>query len=181
MLNRTLNLEMDQAYAKLKTILTQKGCKIVSEIPPNHLLARQGSLWGMSPATAKKTIDVALTPAELRTKAKCSSILSSDWKNLTIVGCALAVLLAGICMWMALDLNAAIESGKASFWSWLVFANGVVNVPVAKAFVNLTEDLAVFLSVIIILEVSIAVYAHKRIDSFAQRIFEVLASNEAVD
>ena len=178
-LKRTLSVEIDKAYAELKAALTQKGCRTVSEDPPTHLIVKQGSLWGMSPASAKKTVYVALVPAESATQVTFSSRLSADWKNLTIVGCALAAVLAGICLWMAFDINSVIASGKATFWSWLVSANGSVDVSAAKAFVKLTEDLSVFLSVVVILEIAIAIYAHKRIDVFAEGIFDELAKNGA--
>lgn len=178
LLKRTLNLEIDKAYADLKASLVQKGCKIVSEDPPKHLVVQQGSLWGMSPTTAKKTIDVAFIPVDSGTQVACSTRLSSDWKNLTIIGCALAAVLVGLCLWMALDLSTFMGTEKASFWSWLAAVNGNVDVSVAQSFVNLTKALAVFLSVIIVLEVAVAVYAYKGIDRFAQETFDPLSNNK---
>ena len=58
---------------------------------------------------------------------------------------------------------------KPSFWSWLATVNGNVDFQVAQAFVNLTKDLAVFLSAIILLEIVIVVYAQAKIDKFAER------------
>ena len=124
LLKRTFNLEIDKAYADLKASLVQKGCKIVSEKPPKHLVVRQGSLWGMSPTSAKKTVDMSFTPADSGTQVTFSSRLSSDWKNMTIIGCALAAVLVGLCLWMALDLTAFMNTGKANFWSWLASVNG---------------------------------------------------------
>ncbi len=178
MLKRTFNLEIDKAYADLKSTLIQRGCKIVSEEAPKHLVAKQGSLWGMSPATAKKTVDVAFTSADSGTEVASVSRISSDWKNLTIVGCALAAVLVGVCLWMALDLTAFMSTGKASFWSWLAAVNGNVDVSAAQAFVNLTKALAVFLSLIIVLEIAVFVYTYRGIDKFAQETFDALTNKE---
>jgi len=171
---RTLNLEINQAYGDLKKSLFQKNCKIVSENFPTQLLVRQGSLWGISPSSAKKTIHFELVSAESKTDVTCKSRLNSDWRNVTIIGCILAAVLAGVCLWMAFDLTAVVGSGKATFWRWLVTSHGTVDVSVAKAFVNLTEDLAAFLFLIIVFEVAVAIYAQKKIDRFAQGILESL-------
>jgi len=174
-----LNLEIEKAYASLKTVLAQRSCKIISENPPTNILFKQGSLWGMSPASAKKMVTVSLSPVDSRTQVTFSSRLSSDWKNITIVGCTLAALLAGLCLWIAVDVNAFVANGKTTFWSWLVTVDGNVDVSVAHAFVNLTEGLAVFLFIIVILEIAVAVYAYKRIDKFAKGIFDSFVSNES--
>jgi hypothetical protein len=177
LLKRTFNLETEEAYENVKTCLVQKGCKIVSEEPPKHLVVKQGSLWGMSPITAKKTVDLAFVSVDSGTQVASSSHLSSDWKNLTIVGCALAAVLAGLCLWMALDLTTFISNGKASFWSFLASVNGNVDVSVAQSFVNLTKGLAVFLLLIIVLEAAIAAYAYKGIDKFIQKTFDTLSNS----
>jgi hypothetical protein len=174
LLKRTFSLGIDKAYADLKASLFEKGCKIISEEPPKHIVVKQGSLWGMSPATAKKTLDITFKAVDSGTQVTCSSRLSSDWKNLTIVGCALAAVLIGLCLWMALDLSTFMTTGKPTFWSWLVTVNGNLDFVVAQALVNLTKALAVFLSVIIVLEIAVAVNVYAGIDRFAQRIFHVL-------
>jgi hypothetical protein len=178
LLKRTFSLGIDEAYADLKASLAEKGCKIISEDPPKHILVKQGSLWGMSPATAKKTVDATFKTVDSGTQVTCSSHLSSDWKNLTIVGCALAAVLVGLCLWMALDLSMFIVTGKPTFWSWLATVNGNLDFVVAQAFVNLTKALAVFLSVIIVLEIVVAVYVYAGIDRFAQGTFDVLLNHE---
>jgi len=178
LLSRTLSLTIDEAYVAFKGSLAEKGCKIISEDPPKHLLVKQGSLWGISPATAKKTVEVTFTPVDSGTQITCSSRLSNDWKNLTIVGCALAVVLVGLCLWMALDISAFITTDKATFWSWIATVNGNVDVSVAQDFVNLTKALAVFLSLVTVLEVAVAVYAYKRIDSFTREAFDELSNRE---
>jgi hypothetical protein len=179
LLKRTFSIEIDKAYADWKTSLSEKGCKIISEDPPKHIFVEQGSLWGISPTTAKKTVDVTFKVVDSGTQVTCSSSLSSDWKNLTIVGCALAAVLVGLCLWMALDLSVFMVTGKPTFWSWLATVNGSLDFVVAQAFVNLTKALAVFLSVIIVLEIAVAAYAYAKIDKFAQGTFDLLLSNEA--
>jgi hypothetical protein len=178
LLKRTFSLEIDKAYSALKASLAEKGCKIISEDPPKHILVEQGSLWGMSPTTAKKTVDVTFKAVDSETQVTCSSRLSSDWKNLTMVGCTLAAVLVGLCLWMALDLSMFMATGKHTFWSWLATVNGNVDFAVAQAFVNLTKVLAVFLSVIIVLEIAVVAYAYAEIDRFAQGTFDGLLNHE---
>jgi len=177
-LKRTVSLGIDKTYADLKAVLLEKGCKIISEEPPKQMLVKQGSLWGISPRTAKKTIAINFAPVESGTQVTCASRLSSDWKNLTVVGCVLAAVLVGLCLWITFDLEAFMLTQKPSFWSWLVTVNGSVDYQVGQALVNLTKSLAVFLSVIILLEILIVVYVHAGIDRFAERIFNSLLSSE---
>jgi hypothetical protein len=169
LLKRILKLEIEKAYADVKAYLVLKGCKVVSEDAPKQLLVKQGSLWGILPETAKKTVDFTFVPINSTTQVTASSRISSDWKNITIIGCTIAAVLVGLCLWMSLDLTVFLESGKASFWSWLASVNGNVDVPVAQTFVNLSKSLAVFLSVVIVLEIVVVVYAYRGIDRFAQK------------
>jgi hypothetical protein len=179
LLKRTVSLGIDKAYADLKAVLLEKGCKIISEEPPKQISVKQGSLWGMSPRTAKKTINANFAPVDSGTQITCSSRLSSDWKNITVVGCALAAVLVGLCLWMTFDLDAFMITQKPSFWSWLVTVNGSVDFQVGQAFVNLAKALAVFLSVIILLEILITIYVHTRIDRFAEGTVNSLLSDES--
>jgi len=178
LLKRTVSLETKKAYTTLKDVLLEKGCKVIFEEPPNKISIKQGSLWGMSPKTAKKKIDVNFAQVDSGTLITCSSRLSSDWKNITIVGCALATVLVGLCLWMAFDLDAFMIEQKPSFWSWLVTVNGGVDFQVGQAFVNLAKALSVFLSVVIVLEIVIVVYVRGRIDRFAEDTFNSMVSRE---
>jgi hypothetical protein len=178
LIERTVNIGIDKAYADLKAVLLEKGCKIISEEPQKQILVKQGSIWGMSPRTAKKIVEVNFAPVDSGTQVTCSSRLSSDWKNLTVVGCALAAVLVGLCLWITFDLDGFLVTQKPSFWSWLVTINGSVDFQVGQAFVNLTRALAVFLSVIIVLEIVIVVYVHTGIDRFAKGTFNSLLSRE---
>jgi hypothetical protein len=58
---------------------------------------------------------------------------------------------------------------------------GNVDFQVGRAFVSLTKSLAVFLSVIILLEIAIAVYVHARIDRFAEETLNSLPSHEPTE
>jgi hypothetical protein len=174
LLEQTLNLKIDEAYPKFKVAFLDKGCKVISEEPPNQICFKQGSLWGIAPQTAKKTITATLEPVEGGTRVKCSSKLASDWKNITLIGCVLAFVLVGLCVWMATDLSAFMVTREPSFWSWLVTVGGNLDVAVAHAFINLTWGLTVFLSVIILLEAAIVVYAHYRVDLFTQEALKQL-------
>jgi hypothetical protein len=175
---RTVSLGIDKAYADLETVLLEKGCKMISEEPPKQILVKHGSIWGLSPKTAKKVIAINFASVDSESQVTCSSRLSSDWKNLTIIGCALAAVLVGLCLWIGFDLNAFMATAKPSFWSWLATVNGSVDFQIGQAFVNLTRALAVFLSAIILLEIAIVVYVQARIDRFAEGIFNSLLRPE---
>jgi hypothetical protein len=136
LLERTVNLSVEEAAAKLKAIFVEKGCKVISEAPPSQISFKQGSLWGIAPQTAKKTITVSFEPADGGTKVQVSSKLASDWKNITLIGCIFALILVGICVWMATDLTATLSTYQNTFWSWLISDNGNVDSAAAQSFVN---------------------------------------------
>ena len=136
MSKRTFSREINALYADLKAVLVKDGCKIISEDPPKQFLVKQGSLWGISPKTAKKTLTITLASIDSETEVTCSSRLSSDWKNLTIIGCALASVLVGVCGWMAFDLSTFGITGKSTFWSWLATTNSNADFSVVATFEN---------------------------------------------
>jgi hypothetical protein len=168
LLERTVCLEIGKAHAELKALLLRKGCKILAEESPTLITVKQGSLWGISPQTAKKVMTYQLAPVDSGTRITCSSALASDWRNLTIIGTALAVLVASMCWWIAADLNALVTTQQPSYWSWLVTVDGYVDFQTAQMLASLTRVLAVFLAIIIAAEVVIAVYAHFRINVVAE-------------
>jgi hypothetical protein len=166
----TVNLSAAQAYEKVKSSFTKKGGTVTAEEAPKQFTVKQGSLWGISPKTAKKTVTVTMHPVGDKTDVDYTSELASDWKNITFIGCVLAFALAGVCVWMASDLEAFLVSGNPTFWSWLVTSGGHVELQAGEAFVNLTWGLAIFLSAVIALELAILVYACQKIETFAQEI-----------
>jgi hypothetical protein len=158
------------AYEDLKVHFEQKGCKIRSETAPTALTVKQGSLWGISPQNAKKIVTCTLSPNETGTKISCQSKLSRDWINLTVIGTAMSVVLVGVCLWMSLDLAAFLDTGRFSTWSWIASVGSYVDYDMGQSFVGLTRMLAAFLTVIILSEVAIALYAHSRIDLFTKSV-----------
>jgi len=86
---------------------------------------------GISPKIAKKTIEIDLEPTHNGTKVKCIFKLSLDWKNITSIGCVLAAILVGVCMWMIIDL-AFMSTNVSSVWSWLAAEGGNVIVLAGK-------------------------------------------------
>jgi hypothetical protein len=174
LLERDVSLEIDRTYAVVKAAFESKDCKITSEKPPQQILIKQGSLWGTSPKTAKKIVEVNLERVDSKTHLTCLSRLSSDWKNITLVGCVLAGVLVGLCLWMSIDLSGFMVTRKPSFWSWIITSNGAIDFQVGQAFENLTKTLAAFLSVIIFLEIGITVYVRARIDRFAEETINKL-------
>jgi hypothetical protein len=174
MLERTVGLENEKAYEKLKTLLLEKGCRIIAEEPPALFSVKQGSLWGVSPRTAKKTVTCQLAPVDSGTRITYSSALASDWKKLTIIGTALAVVVASLCWWIATDLDAFMVTQQPSYWSWLVTVDSYIDFQAAQMFAGLTRILAVFLAIIITAELVIAVYVHFRINTFAEETLNEL-------
>lgn len=119
-------------------------------------------------------MEFKLQPADLETKISASTKLSSDWKNVTIIGCAFAVVLVGVCMWIAFDLTNFMAVQQPNFWSWIVTAGGDVDFAAGHAFVNLSWVLAVFLSAVVAAEALIAFWVHKKIDGFAEETLKSL-------
>lgn len=168
LLELTVNLKIEEAYPKLKAVLVEKGCRVHSEESPKQICFKQGSLWGISPKTAKKTINVNFESVDDGTKISCTSRLASDWKNITLIGCVLAVVLVGLCVWMATDLTTFMTTRLPNFWSWLIAVGENEDLVVGQAFVNLTLGLAFFLSAVILLEAAIVVYVYSKIDAFVK-------------
>jgi hypothetical protein len=170
-----VSLGINEAHADLKAFLLRKGCRIVAEEPPTFISVKQGSLWGISPRTAKKVVQYHLSPVDSGTRISCSSSLASDWRNLTIIGSALAVLLMALCLWITTDLEAFMITQESTYWSWIVMVNSYIDFQTGQMLVGLTRMLAVFLAIIIALEVVIAVYAHSKINAFAEETLKTLS------
>ena len=175
LLERTVGLEIEKAHAELKELLLKRGCRITAEEPPTLISVKQGSLWGISPKTAKKVMTYHLASVDSGTRITCSSSLASDWKKLTVIGVVLSVLVASLCWWIAMDLDAFMITQQPSYWSWVATVDGYIDFQTAEMFVSLTRMLAVFLAIIIAIEAVIAVYAHFRINSFAEENLKALS------
>ncbi|HLN45363.1 MAG TPA: hypothetical protein VK209_06620 [Candidatus Sulfotelmatobacter sp.] len=104
MIEQNLNLTVEQTYENLMTLL-KKNYSLIIEEPLKRILVKQGSLWGISSQTAKKMIDYRFSSTSSGTRIVASSSLAPGWKNLTIIGSILAVILASLCWWISVDLE----------------------------------------------------------------------------
>ncbi len=114
LLERTVNLKIEEAYPKLKAALVEKGCRVLSEESPKQICFRQGSLWGVLPKTAKKIVKISLQPSDDGARISCSSRLASDWKNNPDRLC----IRVSPCVFMRMDgcrLKHSIEYAKVQF------------------------------------------------------------------
>ena len=174
LVERTVGLDAEKAYAELKASLLEKKCKITAEEAPTLISVRQGSLWGISAETAKKNVNCQLAPVDSGTRITCSSSLASDWKNLTIVGCVLSVAVIAVCLWMAADLDTLVATQQQGIWGWIATVNGYVDTQTAQMFAGLTRMLAVFLAFILTAEAAIVIYVHSKINTFAEETLKAL-------
>ena len=129
---------------------------------------RQGSLNGIRPKSAKKTVKFYLSPEGTATKITSTTKIASDWTNMTLFGNILAAVLAGLFLWIASDIQIYLETAKAGYWSWLAQAYGYPNASNTMLMVNVTRALAVFLAAAIIAEIIIVLYVYPRKDVFAE-------------
>jgi sterol desaturase/sphingolipid hydroxylase (fatty acid hydroxylase superfamily) len=141
--------------------MSQRGAEVVSEAAPTQLTVRQGSLWGVTPKSAKKIIYFTFEPTEdTKTRVEYSSKVAAEWKYTTVIGCVLAVVLAGVCLWMATDLGTFLVTQQPSVWSWLITLQGTIEFQAGNAIVTLTYGLAFFLFIVVASEVAIYVNVH---------------------
>jgi hypothetical protein len=174
LVERIVSLEVEKAYGELKAVLLEKNCRITSEEAPVLISVRQGSLWGISPVTAKKTVNYRLASVDSGTHITCSSSLASDWKSLTVIGCVLAVVVASLCLWISMDLDELVTTQQQSDWSWIATGGSYIDFQTAQMFAGLTYVLAVFLAIILASEVAIVIYVHFRINTFAKETLNTL-------
>ncbi len=168
-----LETEIDQAYAKLKTQLTQSKCRITAEDPPKSVSAVQGSIWGITPKTAKKTITYTLWQDAAGTHVTSTSGLTSSYINLTLAGCVLSVALLVLCGWIAMDLQGYAANG-AGFWGWLGQSGGQFDADKAAVFIRLTWILAGFLAGSLAVEAFIVSKVRSGIGVFTENIVRAL-------
>ena len=173
MLEKNVSLEIEKAYAELKDFLLKNKCTVIAEEAPTHIVVKEGSLWGISPRNAKKTINYRLISQDSGTQIVSSSSWTMDYKNLTIIGIVSSVFLAILCLWISADLQAYIVTLKHTYWSWLANAQGLINLQRAQLLINLTKILAAFLTLTLTLEAIVIVYAHHRIDMFAEESLRI--------
>ena len=172
---KTLVRPPEEVYSKLKEQFTQSKCRIIAEEAPHNISVVQGSLWGTSPRAAQKTITFTLQEDVSGTRVRCKSSLTSSYIMLTAVGIIFSLVLMVICVWIALDLQAYVSGGVASFWSWLAQRQGSLNLDVASLFTRLCWFLTAFLAATLIIEAIIIVRVKAKIDDFGEEIFKTLA------
>lgn len=171
-----LNTEITRAFNKLKLLLTQNECKIISEKPPTAIKVIHGSVWGMSPKTAKKEITFELQKDITKTHVVSISHLTRDYLNLTITGYVFSAVLMLICLWIGFDLQSYASNG-AGFWGWLAWTNGPYghfDPSIAAVLIKLSLGLAAFLVGTIAVETIIVVKVQAEIHIFAEEIIRAL-------
>ena len=173
LVERIVGLDIEKTWMKLKTVLLESGCKIVSEQPPASVSVIQGSVWGISPKTAKKTVTFALSSKGSESKVAASSRLASDWRKLAVAGTVLSAVVALLCLWIGLDLQAFATRSELSFWSWIV-TDSSVGLVLANLLAKLSFGLVVFLTVVIVLEVFVMFHANRKVDAFANECLKSL-------
>ncbi len=161
-------LPIEQAYTELKNSLLKNKCKIVEEKPVKYIQIKQGSLNGVLPKSAKKTVKFNLSSEGAGTKITSSTEIASDWTNMTIFGNILAAVMAGILLWIASDMQNYLETAKAGYWSWLAPGYGYPNFSNTLFMINMTRALAAFLVVAVIVEIIIVTYVYPRKNVFAE-------------
>jgi len=171
---RNVSAEIKSTYSELKRILLDKGCKIISEDSPMHIVVSHGSLRGVSPRNAKKVVEYSISPHNSGARIFSQSSVSSDWANLTLWGNVAAAFLAGIFWWIALDITNLLVDGKSGYWTWLAGTFGYPNIQYAFFMVNITKALSVVLLVTIILEVLDVLIVYRRISTFAEMTLDEL-------
>jgi hypothetical protein len=169
---QTVNMPLADAYEDLKTHLKQEGCKIISETSPTELVVRQGSLWGLAPQNAKKFVTCTLSQNGSETKISCSSKLSRDWVNITVIGIVFSIVMVGVCVWISLDLAHFLDTGVTTTWSWIASSGKYIDYNGGEYFINLTHMLSGFLTAVILAETGILFYARYRVDLFIKEIMK---------
>jgi hypothetical protein len=175
LLERSIGLEIEKGYLELRSILLEKGGRIVSEDPPKHISIQHGSLRGVSPKGAKKVVSYQLFPHKSGTRiASCSSI-SSDWANLTLWGNIVAGIVAAVFWWIATDMENFVVNGILGYWTGLARAFGYPNVQYLFFMINVIKALSIVLVVTIVLEILDVFIVRSKINSFAEETLDELA------
>lgn len=179
MRTRGVSTEIESTYSKLKGVLLEKDCKIVSEEPPEHILVRHGSLRGVSPRKAKKMVDFRICPHTSGSRIVTQSSVSFDWANLTLWGNVAAGIVAATFWWIASDITNLLADGKSGYWTFLAEAFGYPNSQYAFFMVDITRALSVVLVVTIILEILDVFIVYRKINTFAEETLDELTEKRS--
>jgi hypothetical protein len=166
-LEKDVAININEAYSRLKDFLIKNNCTIITEEVPTEITVKQGSVWGVSPRSAKKIVSYRLSSRDSKTHIMSSSYWTADYKNLTLIGSVSSFILAILCLWISTDIQVYVRTLKPGFWSFLANTQGLIDVQKAQLFINLTRLIVVFLAISLVLEIMVVVYAHSKIDDFA--------------
>jgi hypothetical protein len=164
-----VDAEVSETFRKIKEILVQSKCRLISQEEPRNIVAVQGSLWGVSPETAQKKIEFTFRQNASRTRVIAHSALTSGYINFTLAGCVLSVLLLTVCIWIGLDMQGIILTGNEGAWSWLAQTQGFIDLNKANVFVRLMWILTAFLVSTLALEALIIWKVKANVSVFAER------------
>jgi len=165
---RIVNLKINEVFGKLKQLIILKGYSILNEESPSILTIKQGSIWGMTPRTAKKIVTFNLQPLKSGTSIKYSSKLAPKWKNLTIAGYLLSSFLILLSLWITIDLDLSLLNRAPSFWSWIATYANTINFSALQSFSFLAKLLFFFLIVILLIESVIVIYSYLNVNLIAE-------------
>jgi len=171
---RNTSTEIERTYSELKVVLLEKDCKIISEEPPKHILVRHGSLRGVSPRNAKKTVDYRIYSDNSGSRIVSQSSVSSDWAELTLWGNIAAGVVAAVFWWLASDIANFLVNGKSGYWTWMAGAFGYPNVQYAIFMVDITKALSVVLVGAVLLEILDVFIVCRKINTFAEETLDEL-------
>ena len=167
---------IEQTYTRLEKILLDSNCKINAKEPPNCIRVTQGSLMGISPMSAKKIVSFNLSTEGSETKITSSSQITADWKNLTLYGSVITAFVVGIFVWITIDMNSYIETAKPGFWAWIAQIYSSEDTVGAIFMINLIQALAVFLALVILIEILIVIYVYPRKNAFSRQVLEKITN-----
>jgi hypothetical protein len=176
LVEQTVGLDGEKTYAKLKAVLVARKCRVTSEQPPVAVSVVQGSVWGISPKSAQKTVIFTLSTKGSETRVVASSRLSAKWRELAFVGTMLAAVMVLLCLWIGLDLQAFAAGAAPGFWSWIV-TDSTVGLVLANLLAKLAFGMAVFLLIVIVLEGLVVYYASHRVNAFAEEILKTITQD----
>ncbi len=170
MLEKIVPMSVEETYRKLRSLLAGKSCKFVEELSSKSIVVKQGSLSGVMPKSAKKTVRFELSSAGSVTKIVATSKIDSVWTGLTLYGSILAAVLAGLLFWVAADMESYVLTAKPGVWSWLASAYGYPDVGRLMFTASVNRAAAVLLVLTVAFEIAVAAYVYPRKDAFSQDV-----------
>ena len=160
-----VKLPLEESIVRLKKLLLEKGAQLIRE-ESDSITVKQGSIWGVSPTSAKKIIRFEVSTDKTDgTKIVSNSKLSKDYIRFTLLGIVLTVAVMLVCLWISFDLS-AVAMDHANFLGGVISSS-------ARAFRLLSEVtllFSVFLAVTLVLESVVIINIHRKIETFVRKI-----------